>query len=845
MELRPGGHDFIVPVKEELPHGQEGEKKTFVVTLKKTSTIYAQPLVAYYNDSFGVKREDQSSRSTQPVPIPTPESIAALEFLIRQYASTSPYLIPVGRSYFRPDTRENVQKSVLKMMKGVYGSVRLIKGAGGLGVNVDVSHGLFYPDGALLDILVQHLNKPGIPETLTDTERNSFVLKFRNVLFTVTHRGAMKGRYRLSGLSHRDAFNTFFEDPNGNRFSVADYFASHYNKQLRHPRLPLIEVRRGDRTTHFPIEVCEIIPYQRYLGRVNEDETTSLVKFATSRPTQRRDQVEQIYSTMKLGGNEYLDAFGADIDRSLIEVDARRLQAPGVVYKNRQGGQLHQVPTHETSRGVWNMPAHTYFVECAAIDGLLVVCLANRRAIASGPHENPERKVADLVTRLLFHARSAGIDVNQRVEPITEFFEDTRTEELMKRLQALVARDRQVSQQARRRPSNLMLIILPTDAAKDPVYTTVKKIADTVLGITTQCIKPKWVRGMDSDQSQGGGRARGGFQGGLGGGRGEPYRVPGGGGGGGGGGRPREQRTGPAFFTNVVLKLNAKLGGSNTRVSVPLSAMTGEPTMILGIDATHPPPNSNAQSIAAVVASMDDACTSYRASVALLPPRDDSIKILDEMMVDLIRCFTAARESEDLPRRIIVFRDGVSEGQFEKTVNTEVGAIKRAARFIGERILKITYEPKITFIVVQKRHHTRFFFDQRDSDNKRNALPGTVVDRGIVHPKNFEYYLYSHPGLQGTSRPTKYQVLYDENRMTSDSVQLLSYQLCFLYARTQRAVSIPSPVYYAHLTADRARCHLRGGDSERGSVRSGGDAGEGGLDELKEELRTGGGLWFI
>lgn len=54
--------------------------------------------------------------------------------------------------------------------------------------------------------------------------------------------------------------------------------------------------------------------------------------------------------------------------------------------------------------------------------------------------------------------------------------------------------------------------------------------------------------------------------------------------------------------------------------------------------------------------------------------------------------------------------------------------------------------------------HRRFFFDHNNTDRKGNALPGTVIDSGIVHPDNYEFYLYSHAGLQGTSRPTKYQV---------------------------------------------------------------------------------------
>lgn len=62
--------------------------------------------------------------------------------------------------------------------------------------------------------------------------------------------------------------------------------------------------------------------------------------------------------------------------------------------------------------------------------------------------------------------------------------------------------------------------------------------------------------------------------------------------------------------------------------------------------------------------------------------------------------------------------------------------------------------------------------------------------------------------LQGTSRPSHYYVLWDDNRFTADELQILTYQLCHTYVRCTRSVSIPAPAYYARLVAFRARYHL-------------------------------------
>ena len=152
-----------------------------------------------------------------------------------------------------------------------------------------------------------------------------------------------------------------------------------------------------------------------------------------------------------------------------------------------------------------------------------------------------------------------------------------------------------------------------------------------------------------------------------------------------------------------------------------------------------------------------------------------------------------------------MFRDGISEGQFLKVLSTELQALKAACRELEEG-----YEPLITYLVVQKRHHTRFFPATNNKDDmyrNGNVIAGTVVDQGINHPTEGDYYLLSHEGIQGTSRPTHYHVLWDDSDMSADDLERLTYFLCHLYSRCTRSVSYPTPTYYAHLAAERARKH--------------------------------------
>lgn len=66
------------------------------------------------------------------------------------------------------------------------------------------------------------------------------------------------------------------------------------------------------------------------------------------------------------------------------------------------------------------------------------------------------------------------------------------------------------------------------------------------------------------------------------------------------------------------------------------------------------------------------------------------------------------RSTRFKPTRIIYYRDGVSEGQFSHVLSHELRAIREACMK-----LEMDYQPGISFIVVQKRHHTRLFCADR------------------------------------------------------------------------------------------------------------------------------------
>ncbi|KAK4399510.1 protein argonaute 2 [Sesamum angolense] len=254
------------------------------------------------------------------------------------------------------------------------------------------------------------------------------------------------------------------------------------------------------------------------------------------------------------------------------------------------------------------------------------------------------------------------------------------------------------------------------------------------------------------------------------------------------------------YFANLCLKINAKLGGSNFELAREDPHFDiGEHVMFIGADVNHPgPKNVSCPSIAAVVGTVNwPAANRYAARVGPQEHRREQIINFGAMCLDLVK--TYVRLNNIMPKRIVVFRDGVSEAQFVMVLNKELLDLRRVFYNSG-------YQPKITVVVAQKRHQTRLFVeDEFDNGMPDNVPPGTVVDTTIVHPRDYDFYLCSHYGSIGTSKPTHYHVLLDENSFTSDDLQRLIYEMCFTYVRCTKPVSLVPPVYYADRVAYRGR----------------------------------------
>jgi hypothetical protein len=279
---------------------------------------------------------------------------------------------------------------------------------------------------------------------------------------------------------------------------------------------------------------------------------------------------------------------------------------------------------------------------------------------------------------------------------------------------------------------------------------------------------------------------------------------------------------GPQYWANVGLKINLKLGGANqTLRNSDLGFFADGKTMLVGLDVTHPSPGStsSAPSVVGIVASVDAQLAQWPADIRIQPARQEMVSDLDALLQSRIKIW-ANRNQGKFPENIVVYRDGVSEGQYDTVIEKELPLLKKACETIYPASDTKKGLPRMAIVIVGKRHNTRFYpTNEGEAERSANPQPGTIVDRGISESRHWDFYLQAHSALQGTARPAHYFTVWDEifyplhpsvapGAGAADKLQDLTHKLCYLFGRATKAVSVCPPAYYADLVCTRARCFM-------------------------------------
>ncbi|KAK9837636.1 hypothetical protein WJX74_001800 [Apatococcus lobatus] len=696
------------------------------------------------------------------------DAVQALDVAFNHGISLRPDCLSIAAAFFFSNCTKLSLDTTAEAWLGFRQSLR--PSQGGLTLNVDIAATAFLKPSHVLDFLRDIAGIPSFDRELTPmaTRKASRAIRGIKVIMEVRGEGIKRG-YRATGLTEEPASDAMFMNEQENKeMSVAEYFQQQYGIRLTYPHLPCITAGSRAAPKWVPLELCHLAAGQRKL-KLNDKQTAAMIKLAAQKPQERASKIANyVQQQSGLPQDPTVAAFKMQLGTSLMQVNARILPPPQLIY-NKQ-----QQPLAVGTSGSWNMVSST-FCEPSGFDSFGIVSFCNER-FCGGGQQNPD-SLEVFMLEFLHLMRKRGIRCPTNLPDIV--WHNPQTSFPGESMEAA----KQVAERTFGTPPSILFVCVPRKE-KDSAYEPMKRAGDSFLGIVSQCFCANKA------------------------GIGEPYR-----------GR-REQ-----YLSNLAMKVNAKLGGKNLQLpdTPDLPPWTKRPYMVLGADVTHPMGFSESEpSIAAVVGSMDRYLSRYAAEVQLQPHRLEIIQGLRQAVAKLLVAWRSTNGNR-LPERLIFYRDGVSEGQFRSVQMLEIPQIRMACEEVQQG-----YAPPITFIVVQKRHHTRVFpIRPEHAERSGNVMPGTVVDSGITHPTEHDFFLVSHSGLQGTSRPTHYHVLFDENQMGADQLQIFTYKMCYLFCRCTRSVSVAPPAYYAHLAAFRGRAMLYVSDSsESESHASTGTAGQ-------------------
>ncbi|KAJ3404441.1 argonaute 1, partial [Chytridiales sp. JEL 0842] len=593
---------------------------------------------------------------------------------------------PAMRGIYSDEFRRGLTGG-LEAWKGFKLSVRPTRNRALLNINSTAS--AFFKSGPVIEVIAEILKIPVAQLAnlqWTARHRQTITAAFKSVKVQVNYRGQMKRSYRFIKVMDTTAASTTFQmerDGNVEEISVEKYIQQTYNIRLQYPNAPIFWVGPRSKNTYVPFELLYLPPRQSCTRKLNPDQTANMITFTAEKPAVKLAGIEKglkdLVGTEEMGGqgevvNEYLEEFGMSIGGESLGVTGRFLPHPNVLY-NTKSPQPKLKPD-EVKSGSWNL-MHRQMVQGATLKSWAIV---NFAAQMTRPDD-----VKNFVEVFVKTSKASGVNVEFNRPPIHTCDPQaplTTIETKLRGAGTEVYRATNVIPQ-------LIVCILPTKDAN--LYQCIKLAADTLVGVPTQCVQSAHVK-----------------------------------------------KASVAYVANVMAKVNMKLDGVNhTLDRKDLGFIAKKPTMMVGADISHPGPGQSFKpSVSAVVGSMDAFCTKFISRFAIQRQREvmgegedqrrrgpqDSIELFGNLLFQLLESFQ--KKNGCNPERIIIFRDGVSEGQFQSVIGTELRAIREACVMIN-----LQYKPTLTFIVVQKRHQTRFFpANSTQADRSGNIRPGLVVD---------------------------------------------------------------------------------------------------------------------
>ncbi|CAB4410376.1 unnamed protein product [Rhizophagus irregularis] len=300
---------------------------TFKITIKKARDIDMEDLFQFLN------AKGNMTNNCEMV-------INAMNIIIRHEISAKHPI--VDNSFYTPRGATSLHEGI-EAWQGYYQSAHPTRGK--MMINIVLSATTFYKAGPLIQLVAKilDLRSPNdLCEGLSDMECQIVEKNIKNLRINDNHRPEYRQKFRIEKLTQTSASDIMLE-ANGNKINVETYFQNIYNRRLLYPFLPCVIVRKNN---YLPIEVCDIVPKQRYMRKLNEIQTADLIKFARQNPTIWENRIQTGLNILNYRNNEYLKQFGMEVSNNMAVVNARILPTPTIQYHNHAGLHGTSRPTY-------------------------------------------------------------------------------------------------------------------------------------------------------------------------------------------------------------------------------------------------------------------------------------------------------------------------------------------------------------------------------------------------------------------------------------------------------------------------------------------------------------------
>lgn len=278
---------------------------------------------------------------------------------------------------------------------------------------------------------------------------------------------------------------------------------------------------------------------------------------------------------------------------------------------------------------------------------------------------------------------------------------------------------------------------------------------------------------------------------------------------------PRLSRDGPEWYDQAILnglcqQIYAKAGGAVWAPALPKDNAYSTSTMLCALDVSRPKktvgrPTEVPASTAGFISTYEGSFEYiYSQKKNLMPNRLNQGGEVQQqtLMKTFIKnsCEVYSAFNSSLPDRIVVFRDGVSDGQISTVLETEINSLYE---YLCQRYREANRPMcDLKVIVAQKTCAMRlaavsntdlrpgFYILNHSPDNKQKGSEFIMASQAIVHGT--------------TPKPIRYKLIFDSTEASMDNSSFkqlieLTNTMAYGYVNWPQAISLPHILHMAHL----------------------------------------------